>query len=70
MTVPSLCKEGGLIDAGGRGSITDHHGWFLELTLSTPQRWEHCRWLFNQTTDDFPPPAVECGNAFDLLVLK
>ena len=27
------------------------HGWFLELTPSAPQMWEHCRWWLNQMTD-------------------
>ena len=47
----------GLLQAQGRGSINICYGWFLEQTLSAPQRWEHCQWLFTQMTDVFPPPA-------------
>ena len=37
--------------AWGRGSITICQGWFLEQTLSAPQKWEHCQWLFIQMSD-------------------
>ena len=47
----------GPFQAQGRGSIDICYRWFLEQTLSAPQRWEHCQWLFTQMTDVFPPPA-------------
>ena len=45
------------LDAWGRWSSTVRYGWFLEQTLSAPQRWEHCQWLFTQMTVVSPPPA-------------
>ena len=47
----------GPLRAQGRGSINICYRWFLEQTLSAPQRWEHCQWLFTQMTDVFPSPA-------------
>ena len=64
LTVPSPFKEGGLVTAWSRRSINISYGWFLEQTLSAPQRWEHCQWLFIQMTNVFPPPA--CRHACSL----
>ena len=65
-SMPGPCKERGFVVTQGRGSNTIRHGKFLELTLSTAQRWEHCRWLFTQTMDNSPQPA--CEHAFVLLL--
>ena len=59
------------IVALGKGSITIRQGWFLELKLSAPLRWEHCQWLqlFTQTTDGIPPPvwgACLCSACFEV----
>ena len=45
------------LDAQGRWSRAVRYGGFLEQTLSAPQRWEHCQWLFTPMTVVSPPPA-------------